>query len=237
MDLCRLPSTWLRQLLDRLSSEQQVFILRRSAGFAYSFVSLLRSEPSNCKVTLLPLAMKSLLRHIEKGLEQTSQGQGQGQGQGSELSDLITVSESPGLDSDAGGDCGIAGSWRICVHALNVVRMILIDAALSPDLDGFIAECTQLAVRGFQSRHWAVRNSSMMVFSSVVQRAVDNDKNESGGARAATASEFFQRFPSLFFFLLSELGNITGHRIVCKHGWPEGVTQGSCTYDKQGEGS
>ena len=34
----------------------------------------------------------------------------------------------------------------------------------------------------------AVRNSSMMVFSAVVQRAVDNEKNQtSAGARAATA--------------------------------------------------
>ena len=127
----------------------------------------------------------------------------------------------------------------MCVHALNVLRMILIDATLGPDLDAFIAgdhlhvntihpfihlltprntfslrrsltqsrklplthplilldldpptqpiaECTQLAVQGFKSNKWAIRNSSMMVFSSVVQRAVDNDKNE-----GATPPPFF----------------------------------------------
>ena len=227
MELCRLPSMWLRQLLDRLSSEQQVFILRRSAGFAYSFISLLRSEPSNCKVTLLPLAMKCLLKHIEMGLDEVPLNEGQ------EKNALILVSDGE-LKGIVDPDC-ITGSWRICVHALNVIRMILIDAALSPDLDSSIAESTRLAVRGFQSRHWAVRNSSMMVFSSVVQRAVDNDKNESGGARAATASEFFQRFPSLFFFLLNELGNITGHKIKCKNGWPESVTQGIHISEKQGQ--
>jgi hypothetical protein len=36
-----------------------------------------------------------------------------------------------------------------------------------------------------------------------VQRTVDNDKRESGGIRAATASDYFHRFPSLFPFLLS----------------------------------
>lgn len=50
------------------------------------------------------------------------------------------------------------------------------------------------------------------------------NRNESGGARAATAVDFFQRFPSLFIFLLRELGSITGHTIGCKDAWPETVS-------------
>jgi Putative death-receptor fusion protein (DUF2428) len=136
----------LRQLLDRLDSEQQVFILRRSAGFAYSFLSLMRSESSNCKPTLLPTAMRVLLKCIERGLEDIpSTG---------DAKSLKMFSEQ---NSDGGDMEAHAASWRICVHALNVIRMILIDSALSPELDTFIAESTELAVRGFQSRHWAVR--------------------------------------------------------------------------------
>jgi hypothetical protein len=69
--LCRLPRQWLDVVLGRLSGEQpqQVFILRRSAGFAFSFLSLLRAEPSNCRATLLPIAMASLLRTVEVGLD------------------------------------------------------------------------------------------------------------------------------------------------------------------------
>lgn len=48
-------------------------------------------------------------------------------------------------------------------------------------------------------------------------------RNESGGARAATAADFFQRFPSLFLFLLTELGNITGYSIQCRSAWPDKV--------------
>ena len=48
-------------------------------------------------------------------------------------------------------------------------------------------------------------------------------RNESGGARAATAADFFQRFPSLFHFLLTELGNITGYSIQCRSAWPDKV--------------
>lgn len=81
-----------------------------------------------------------------------------------------------------------------------------------------------IAVKGFKSPLWAIRNSSMMVFSAVVQRTVDNDKRESGGIRAATPSDFFQRFPSLFPFLLSELVEIVGADIQfdSKH-WPVNV--------------
>lgn len=69
--LCRLPGKWLDLVLGRLSGEkqQQVFILRRSAGFAYSFLALLRAEPLNCTPTLLPTAMQSLLQTVRVGLE------------------------------------------------------------------------------------------------------------------------------------------------------------------------
>ena len=46
-----------------------MFILRRSAGFAYSFLALLRAEPLNCTPTLLPIAMQSLLQTVRVGLE------------------------------------------------------------------------------------------------------------------------------------------------------------------------
>jgi hypothetical protein len=59
-------------VLGRLSGEQQqqVFILRRSAGFAYSFLALLRAEPLNCAPTLLPMAMRSFLRTVRTGLQE-----------------------------------------------------------------------------------------------------------------------------------------------------------------------
>ena len=49
------------------------------------------------------------------------------------------------------------------MHALNVLRLILSDGALGPDLNSYIPETAQLAVRGFTAPQWAVRNSCMMV--------------------------------------------------------------------------
>ena len=137
----------MQELLQRLASEQQVFILRRSAGFAYSFVSLLRAEPTSCKVTLLPLAMRELLRHVAQGLDDAER-QGladdtfdeQGQGLADETTTHAATSTTASTTTNTSATTKTStSSWRMCVHALNVLRMILIDATLGPDLDAFIA--------------------------------------------------------------------------------------------------
>ena len=195
--LSRLPTVWLDNLIDKLRGEQQVFILRRSAGFAFSFLSLLRSEPKNCKPVMLPVAMSALFDYASRGAQlKLEEGQDQD-------------------DSDA---------WRSVVHALNIIRLIVLDSTLGPDLHPYIPTATMIAVKGFTSPLWAIRNSSMMVFSAVVQRTVDNDKRESGGIRAATPTDYFQRFPALYPFLLTQLASITGAVLqVDDMEWPRNV--------------
>jgi len=141
---------FLSSMLNRLQGDQQVFILRRSAGFAFSFLSILRAEPVDCQRTLLPTAMDCLLLTIEKGIQRS---------------------------------CA-TNDWKLCVHALNVLRLLVSDALVGPALHAYVCQIVQFAVRGFDSDRWAVRNSSMMVFTAVVQRAVDADKNDSGGTSA-----------------------------------------------------
>jgi hypothetical protein len=111
-----------------------------------------------------------------------------------------------------GNDDDENSSWKLAVHALNVLRLILTDASLGPDLNAFVAETVQLAVSGFTAPQWAVRNSCMMVFTAVAQRAVGTDKNDSAGAAVPTISEFFQRFPALEPFLQSALTIATEYR-------------------------
>lgn len=177
-----MPQRWLTILLRRLdssSNSQQVFILRRSAGFAYSFLSLLRAEPSNCKATLLPFAMTRLLQIAADN-----------------TSISMTATADPSSED-----------WRMSVHALNVIRLILLDAALGGEVDVFVEDAIVLTVHGFRSPHWAVRNSCMMVFAAVLQRAIDQNKTSEAGSsvRAPTVFDFFERFPRLLQFLLDEL--------------------------------
>jgi hypothetical protein len=121
---------WLNQILHRLKGDKQVFILRRSAGFAYSFLSILRAEPANCKSTLLNTAMINLLNVVESGLDITE----------------VSISNS--------SICSTQENWKLCVHALNVIRLILCDSAVGPDLNSYISKTTELAVRGFKSFRW-----------------------------------------------------------------------------------
>lgn len=191
-ELSCLPLQWMTDVLARLDSKKQVFILRRSAGFAYTFIALLRAEPKNVATNLLPLALSRLLIFAEKGM---------------------TV-----LDQEKDGP-----DWSTCVHALNALRLILVDAALGAEIDPYIPQATVLAVHGFRHSQWGVRNSSMMLFSSVLQRAVDNDKRSTASHRGATAKDFFARFPRLFRFLLEELAAVTSHKVQLASGQPVAV--------------
>ncbi|KAF0694441.1 hypothetical protein As57867_014641, partial [Aphanomyces stellatus] len=119
------PSKWCAVLLDRLEHAEQQFILRRSAGFASSFVALLRAEPRNAAATMLPHVLDTLLR--------------------------LASSET---DAE-----------RVRVHALNILKLVAQDAVLAEDVAVYVPPMLTVAVRGFESTSWAVRNSSMMLFA------------------------------------------------------------------------
>lgn len=182
--LAALPSMWLDALLRRLLAREQVFILRRSAGYAYSFLSILRSEPANSPPVLLQRATTTLLHVIAEG--------------------LATEDEQV---------------WKLSVHALNVLRTLFLDASFSADLADFLSETLQLTIRGFLSVHWAIRNSSMMLFSACVTRCITKEKNDRTTANAMLASDFFARHPTLLPFLTEMLRN----RADCPEESQEGV--------------
>jgi hypothetical protein len=96
--LASLPTAWLDSLIDKLRGEQQVFILRRSAGFAFSFLSLLRAEPKNCRPVMLPVAMTALFDYASRG------------------------SKAGLLETENVDDMMVGDAWRSVVHALNIIR-------------------------------------------------------------------------------------------------------------------
>jgi hypothetical protein len=129
------------------------FVLRRSAGFAMSFQSILRSEPTNATPVLLPDTMFHLLTLAFDGSIPAVYHH---------LFPHGAVSHTP---SDS------AGVHERCrVHALNILKLLFHDASLAGTLERYIAAAMQAAITGFQSSSWAVRNSSMMVFAVVTTR-------------------------------------------------------------------
>ena len=101
-------------------------------------------------------------------------------------------------------------TWKLAVHALNVLRLVITDSSLAPDLNRYVSDVFQLAVQGFKASQWSLRNSSMMVFTAVTQLIVSSDRNDSSGASVPTAKSFFTRFPLLEPFIASELGLAVG---------------------------
>ena len=95
------------------------------------------------------------------------------------------------------------------VHALNVLRLIILDSPLAPQVAPFIGDCIVSSMIGYTDDTWAVRNSATMVFSAAMLRVVDSDKNalqkDETSSNAITAVEFFRQYRQLQLFLLAVL--------------------------------
>ncbi|CAB1101686.1 unnamed protein product [Ectocarpus sp. CCAP 1310/34] len=214
--LARLPSLWLDQLLGQLAGEKQEFVLRRSTGLAFTFMAILRAEPRSVEPILLPRCMGHLLAMAKAYKDQSKDNESKSK---NNTGDDTQVAPESLVDEGAS-----KGDWKSTVHAMNVLRVVFVDATLADDVCPYVTEATMAAVCGFEHPVWAVRNSSMMLFASIMQRAVGGAKNaaEPAGnplsdgskrprsARAAvTAEAFFQQHPKLHPFLLSELERAT----------------------------
>lgn len=87
------------------------------------------------------------------------------------------------------------------MHALNVLRMVILDAPLTTVVKSFIGDSIVSSLLGYNDPTWTVRNSSTMVFSATMLRVVDADKNASNkdrtSSQAITITELFRRYPPL----------------------------------------
>lgn len=124
--------------------------MRRSAGFALAFLSILKAEPPNMPVTLLPVVMQRLLSHAFNG-------------------DVPTV-YAKALGNPEPTPGGV--SERCRVHALNILKLLFHDSSMVKSMEAYVAPALQASIVGFQATSWGVRNSSMMVFAVVTTRWV-----------------------------------------------------------------
>jgi hypothetical protein len=97
------------------------------------------------------------------------------------------------------------------VHALNVLRVLVRDGDLASELGPAIGAALQKAIQGFAVSNFAVRNSCMMLFSSLMQRVfgVKKVRDEQSFKNRLHAREFFQRYPQLLSFFLDVLESHT----------------------------
>uniref|UniRef100_A0A670K2N2 tRNA (32-2'-O)-methyltransferase regulator THADA n=1 Tax=Podarcis muralis TaxID=64176 RepID=A0A670K2N2_PODMU len=92
------------------------------------------------------------------------------------------------------------------VHALNILRALFKDTRLGENIIPYVADGMRAAILGFTSSVWAVRNSSTLLFSTLITRifGVKRGKDENSKKNRMTGREFFTRFPNLYPFLLKE---------------------------------
>jgi hypothetical protein len=144
-----------------------VFILRRSAGFAFSFLSILRAE-----------AMGSAMATTAAGTTVTT-GTTTAKGAGSSTN--INSNNSNNNNNNSGSllDYTIASliarqgiilmednkednkddddAWKLSVHALNVLRLIILDGSFPPALatpvfESHLPNLLMLVIEGFSGR-------------------------------------------------------------------------------------
>ena len=208
-----LPDVWSRRLIDEISLNEKVrnSTLRRSTGYALGFLAMMRADIGNKTATAtisVPLLQKLLMlslppeRRVEESLQKLKTfGNQVDKNKIFVYASNTTTSESYVRDDQYEARCR--------VHALNVLRMIILDAPLSSLISPFVGDCVISAILGYDDPSWAIRNSSTMVFAAAMLRVVDPDKNASNGdktsSNAITLTELFRRYPPLATFIPSVL--------------------------------
>jgi Putative death-receptor fusion protein (DUF2428) len=215
LELRELPIQWSERLMCEISKDDKVrdSTLRRSTGYALGFLALMRSEitlkvfpkqlcPSIlASLVTLSLPSRSILHQQLKDFKLHCPDSAEFL-----FSDLLNsfLRKRPVR-------CNEDSISR--VHALNILRHIILDAPLAFEVAPFVGDCIVSSILGYTDTCWSVRNSATMVFSASMLRVIDADKNALHQAEASsnsiTAGEFFRRYPQVKGFLLA----------VLKQGW------------------
>jgi len=99
-------------------------------------------------------------------------------------------------------------SERAHIHSLNILKFLFRDSLVGNESLPFIERCFLATLRGFNSKNWMIKNSSMMCYVSLVQRCVGG--NKANVKTDVYTSVFFGRFPKLNAFIVKALENVKG---------------------------
>jgi hypothetical protein len=209
---------WFERLQKEISVTEKVrdSTLRRSTGYALGFLAIMRPEQAlkRCPSRLCPAILSNL---IVLSLPSKSQ-----LGRCLHILGLscntidVEALFSSALRSRTIVAFDSAKDSRARVHALNVLRLVILDAPLASEVAPYVGDSIVSSMLGYVDESWAVRNSSTMVFSAAMLRVVDSDKNaarkdESGG-NAVSAVEFFRLYAPLKPIFLALLRNDASHQ-------------------------
>ena len=144
--IAALPTAWLHELLKRVDHDgTSISTTRRSAGVGFAVLALLSAHTGRqlASETATVVARLLAMADVRTAHEKATH-----------------VPETSALDA----------SEIRTIHALNVVRVLVMDGSMASAMRGHLGAALARAVEHFASPHWSVRNASMMLFAAIATR-------------------------------------------------------------------
>ncbi|GAX27172.1 hypothetical protein FisN_13Lh277 [Fistulifera solaris] len=202
-DISQLPKLWTHRLLNETKLDRiRDSTLRRSTGYALGFLAIMRTEIASGP------HVHTLCKHVLSSILQLSLPS---------RDKMVAFTKTIGLSESAEMFSYLdVKQWqdqtnyekRTRIHALNVLRLIILDSPLAKEIHPVIGDAIVTSMLGYTDLDWTVRNSSTMIFSAIMLRSIDADKNaksEAGGRNATSLTELARAYPLLLNFLLAIL--------------------------------
>jgi hypothetical protein len=196
-----IPPTHLSELLfgaEGVQSTELNRMLRRSQGLPHTVLPMLEAEDPSMPAVLVPLAAKHL---TEVAAAATNSA-------GTQATSLVVGTEAGAEGLGAKAEVTLRG-----VNALNVLKFVFDDSQLAPRVTPYIEDNIVSAAAGFRHADWFVRNSSLMLFTSVVRRIIGDHPAKGGGGVSSSFSDILKRAPRATEFIVAKLSSSASESI------------------------
>jgi hypothetical protein len=207
--LRKLPSLWAKRFLNEISgkaSEVRDSTLRRSTGYGLGFLAILRTENLSPRF-LFPYVLANI---IKLSLPPASTMKSYMTKWAATSNEMFIFTKDLSTDDAFVTDSEYNNQSRI--HALNILRLIILDAPLAKCMREYVGDCIISALIGYKDSSWNIRNSSTMTFSAAMLRVIDANKNadstfgdekRKSTGNSITCKELFRSYPSLLTVLIA----------------------------------
>ena len=230
-----LPATWAHKLIQEILSIEIVrdSTLRRSTGYVWTFLSIMRPEPAP-----FLLFTKIIAVVIKLSLPSGSYMKNLLQECGFVNAGHVFAFCNKGIDDDNNDNDAFVKDEeyqsRVRVHALHILHLVILDAPLATQVKPFVGDAIISVLIGHtdcdDSDDWAIRNAATLTFAAALLRVINADRNagsacdsalrgeiavvsskeeQRGTANVITAKELFRNYPALPQIMLSMIAKET----------------------------
>jgi hypothetical protein len=179
----------LKETLINICTADRDSTTRRSAGYPRIILAILSSAPKHEAQRLVDSVAEALL-HLAGAV-------------GGEPSTVTPTSVGEDMHFLGPDDNSMVAN----VHARNVLSTLVRDVTTGPLLTAHVPRIYHLAVTGFASRNYGLRNASMLLFAALQCRVVGSKmvRDEESAQNLLSARKFFALYPGIRDEMLERL--------------------------------